>query len=197
MPSTIPLPASTIQPTLSAIPGPSTHPDSGGDVQRYLDAVVDEQVIVVNQRYIHEQYGPNKAFRTIIFTRLVAEVCRSLGIPYGAGSKQANKVTTASGPSISIDDVVVFLGHKSQGNQVIAPTTFGNHRSLHLRAMSCVQALEHRSDQLSQGDQTFLLLLRKLLFTEFGELNSLKPAQYGSLEEMKKRVKALQGALKK
>jgi hypothetical protein len=74
----------------------------------------------------------------------------------------------------------------------IAPTTFSNHRSLHLRARNAVGLLEAEGPGLKAGDREYVQNLKTLLETELVSLDVRKfnPSCLGSLAELTRRLKA-------
>ena len=100
-----------------------------------------------------------------------------------------------NGPRISITDIVLFYGAKSPSEFHPAPTTFGNHRSIYLRAKSCAVNLENRD--LSQDNQASLRTLKALIHTPLTELADVNPGAYGSLNAFKGQIRNLEKAYNK
>jgi hypothetical protein len=165
-------------------------PSLAQDVLNYLNARIDEEDILVYKRHVLEQRGGQGAYTILVFARLVERACEKLKIPYGTGSSMNKKQTTGNGPRISIADVVLFYSAKFPSDLAPAPSTFGNHRSIYLRAKTCMVNLENR--ELNQEDQTFLRSLRAIVHTPLAELAMVQPEAYGSLSAFRMRIDLLE-----
>ena len=167
------------------------------NVLQYLTAIVDAKYIRAYERHaLHHSYN-EKAFATMIFTRIVEEVCSQSGLPF-TGHSLTHKTPTMNGPAISLEDIIHFFGKNTptsfQGS-VTSPSTFKNHCTCYSRIQSCVRAIEIRHASLDEEEQAFLELLKKLLNTEYDKLNTLLPSQYGRLNEFQERVNVLNNKL--
>lgn len=167
-----------------------TRPSLGQDALNYLNARIDEEDIRVYKRHVLEQRGGQGAYTILVFARLVERACERLKIPYGTGSSINKRQKMGNGPHISIADVVLFYSAKFPSDLAPAPSTFGNHRSIYLRAKACMINLENR--ELTQEDQSFLQAVRAIVHTPLAELALVQPEGYGSLSAFRTRVDILE-----
>ncbi|KAF8337809.1 hypothetical protein F5887DRAFT_1077932 [Amanita rubescens] len=165
-------------------------PELNKDVLSYLNAVIDKEDLGVYQRHVFDQRAGQGAYPIIIFARLVEHACETLKITYSRGGSIHIPVKMGNGPSISIRDIVQFYRLKFPADLAPAPSTFGNHRSIYLRAKICVANLEKR--ELTEEDQTILRSLKEILLTPLNELAMVRAEAYGSLSAFKARVEKLE-----
>jgi hypothetical protein len=125
-------------------------------------------------------------------------ICSRIGIDYKSGTDRSYRSKTANGPSVSIDDVVLFLAQKMPAAYIrgrgskIAPSTFGNHRSWHLCAKACLTNLEGK-DLTNDLHARSLGLVKQLVLTGLTELDLLQPRVHGSWDAFTNRVTMLEG----
>lgn len=167
------------------------HPHLRPDALNYLNAKINEEDLRVYKRHVLEQRGQD-AYPIIIFARLVERACERLKIPYTTGSSPNRPHKMGNGPHISIADIVRFYGLKFPSDLAPAPSTFGNHRSIYLRAKHCIFNLENR--ELSPENQAALRTLKALVHTPLTELAKVHPEAYGSLNALKTLIKMLEKA---
>ena len=180
--------------------GPTSHQTRGDrprlsdEAHHYLNAMIKEEEIGVYKRHILELRHQG-AYPIVIFVRLVERACQRLKIPYGTGNAVHKQYKMGNGPRISIADIVLFYRARFPSDLAPAPTTFGNHRSIYLRAKSCIVNLENR--ELTQENQTLLRTLKALVHTPLTELANVHPEAYGSLNSFKAQIQVLEKAYDK
>ena len=167
------------------------HPRLRTEALHYLNARINEDDVGVYQRHVVEQRGQS-AYPIIIFARLVESACHRMKILFSTGSSMHKMRKMGNGPCISIADIVLFYGAKSPSEFNPAPSTFGNHRSIYLRAKSCVDNLENQD--LSQENQAAFRTLKALIHTPLTELANVNPGAYGSLNTFKRHIRNLENA---
>lgn len=160
------------------------------DAVNYLNARLDEKDFHVYKSHVLEQRGGQGAYPIIVFARLVESACDRLKIPFNTGSSITKPQKMPNGPRISIAIIVQFYRQKFPSDSTPAPSTFGNHRSIYLRAKTCMVNLENR--ELSIDDQTFSRSLKKIFRTPLTELAVVQPEEYGSLNAFKTRIETLE-----
>lgn len=170
---------------------------SSNALQLYLNAVVDKKYVRAYEDHALHRSLAEKAFATMIFSRIVEDVCSRVGVHF-TGQSLAYKVQTMNGPDVSLEDIIKFFGEKTPPGfpgSVTSPATFKNHRTCYMRVQSCVRVQEIRRANLNAEERAFLELLEKLLGTEFSQLSSLQASQYGRLKDFQERVNALSSKL--
>jgi hypothetical protein len=104
---------------------------------------------------------------------------------YGFKNNSATQVKQNNGPAVSINDIVMFMGN-------IAPKTFSNYKTNHLKALSSLTKLRAKArempDSLSEDAQLLFDHVKELLTTPLSGLHSLDPQRYMSAEKFRKRV---------
>jgi hypothetical protein len=138
-----------------------------------------------------------KAFATMIFSRIVEDVCSKVGVWF-TGQSLTYKMQTMNGPDISLEDIIKFFGEKTPPGfpgSVTSLATFKNHRMCYMRIQSCVRVQEICCTSLNVDECAFLELLEKLLDTEYSQLGTLQASQYGCLKDFQERVNALNNKL--
>ena len=140
------------------------------------------------EKHVLPHRGGTGAYPIIIFARLVESACKRIDIPYSTGSDRKKKHPASNGPMISRDDIVRFYGQKSASQLAIAPSTFDNHRSIHMRAKKCIGFLEKRDLSKQDEKNNFLRLLKKIIQTPLSELDTVPPEGLGSLNAFRARI---------
>ena len=163
----------------------------------YLEAVMDPEILQIFHMHVLRHRNTHRAFATIIQARLVQWLCNDIGINYETGNSRSYKFDTPHGQRVSLDDIVLFFVEKTPPSRVkgrgsaIAPSTFANHRSWHMRANARLIQLggKNITDELHKQS---LDLVKKLLLTDLSELNTLLPGEHGSWDHFKNRVMMLE-----
>jgi hypothetical protein len=177
-------------------PSQSSRPPSS-NLQLYLNAVVDQKFVHAYEDHALHCSLVKKAFATMIFSRIVEDVCSKVGVRF-TGQSLAYKMQAMNGPDISLEDIIKFFGEKTPPGfpgLVTSPATFKNHRTCYMHVQSCVRVQEIRRTNLNVDEHAFLELLEKLLDTEYSQLGTLQALQYGCLKDFQERVNALNNKL--
>jgi hypothetical protein len=116
-------------------------------ITKYLQETIPSSYNNYCKLLVFPNQAVNGTFAQVIFGWLVEEVCKCLDPPIRYGSKvnAALKVPQTSGPDISMNDVVMYLGN-------ITPKTFSNYKTIHMKALTTLT-------KLPLCDQHFLLNL--------------------------------------
>jgi hypothetical protein len=178
-------------------PSQSSRPPSSNLLQLYLNAVVDQKFVHAYEDHALHRSLVEKAFATMIFSRIVEDVCSKVGVQF-TGQSLAYKTQTMNGLDISLEDIIKFFGEKTPPGfpgLVTSPATFKNHRTCYMRVQSCVRVQEIRRANLNADERAFLELLEKLLDTEYSQLGTLQASQYGRLKDFQERVNTLNNKL--
>ena len=181
----------------------TARPQLTDEIFKYLVAMKIEENLRVYEHHVLREPGVGKVFSMMVFARLVETACEHIGIPYRDGVPVYQKNLVKHGIWMAcVDQVVLFYGQKlaARGynkDSAPAPSTFENHRSVHMRALRCLRTAEKGKGKGNLGDEheNFLRLLKELLRTPFDRLGEVDAEEYGSLKKFTDRVNGLLKAL--
>ena len=184
-------------PQVVQAPSPKSRLPSSNALQLYLDAVINKKYVHAYEDHALHCSLVEKAFATMIFSRIVEDVCSRVGVHFTSQSL-AYKVQTMNGPDVSLEDITKFFSEKTPPGfpgSVTSPATFKNHRTCYMWVQSCIQVQEVHHTNLNADEHAFLELLEKLLGTEYSQLDCLQASQYGCLKDFQERVNVLNSKL--
>jgi hypothetical protein len=151
----------------------------------YLKSAIPSEVskIVDEMAHLHSQHS---AFSQLALNRAVQHCCGLLNVPYGSHSNQATKCETPHRKSVSINDIIYYFNKQK-------PTTFGNHRGTHLKALITVKLLDTHEDVLEGKDAKFLKCLKDILTCEmsFQTWHDLDRSSLGLINSLKDWLKGI------
>ncbi|KAM6491533.1 hypothetical protein JOM56_007207 [Amanita muscaria] len=172
--------------TLMKAAGESGSGEKDNAACEYLETTIDSRHFATVNQHVRSQAGNScAAYAHLIFARIIEENCTRFHIPYKARCNQRTKVSSAHGAAICMNDIVCTFNF-------VAPTTFSNHQSLHLRAQSAVGLLEGGAPGLKAIDREYVQKLKILLETNLAclDVRKFSPSSLGSLAELTRRLKA-------
>jgi hypothetical protein len=180
----------------------TARPQLTDEISKYLVAMKIEDNLRIYEHLVLKQQGfRDRAFSVIVFARLVETACKHIGIPYRDGVPVYQKNVVKHGTWMAcVDQIVIFYGQKlaSWGYKDLAPapSTFENHRSLHMRALRCVRAADKGKGKEGLGEKSEALLssLKKILLTPLDRLDEVDD-KFPSLKQLNERVNKLLKAL--
>ena len=180
----------------------TARPQMTDEIYKYLVAMKIEENLHVYEHLVLKQPGVRgRVFSAILFARLVETACEHIGIPYRDRVPVYQKNMVKHGAWMAcVDQIVIFYGQKlaSWGYKEAAPapSTFENHRSLHMRALRCVRAANKGKGKESLGQESEALLrsLKEILLTPLDELHKVDD-EFPSLNKFTGSVKNLLQAL--
>jgi hypothetical protein len=166
-------------------------------VVNYLEAMIKPEDIVAFEKHVLPHRGGTGAYPIIVFARLVESACQRINIPYSTGNDRKKKHQATNGPLISRDDIVLFYGLKRPSEFRIAPSTFANHRSIHMRAQKCIGLLEKKDLSKEEEKKNLLRLLKDIIQTPLRELGRVSSEGLGSLNMFKGRIEKVDRLVEK
>ncbi|KAF8325299.1 hypothetical protein F5887DRAFT_1085618 [Amanita rubescens] len=184
----------------------TARPQLTDEISKYLIAMKIEENLRVYEHHVLQQPGVGTVFSTIVFARLVEAACERIGIPYRDRVPVYQKNLVKHGAWMAcVDQIVLFYGQKlaswGYNDSAPAPSTFENHRSLHMRALRCLRTAEKGKGKESLGEESEALLrsLKEILLTpldRLDEVDAVFPSLYNFNGSVNKLLKALGGKAK-
>lgn len=156
-------------------------------LKQYLQDTIPTIYIDYCSSLVFPNQGTHSTFAQIIFVRLVDEACGHMNpqLRYGFKNNGAIKYEQLEGPAVSINDIVMFMGN-------IAPKTFSNYKTFHLKALTALKKLRQQTrdepNSLSTDAKILFDHINELLTTPLNKLAAFDPQKYMTTEKFKKRL---------
>lgn len=156
-------------------------------VKEYLQVNIPTMYTDYCKSLVFPNQGTHSTFAQVVFGRLVDEACKHMNPPlkYGFKNNGATKFEQLHGPAVSVNDIAMYMGN-------IAPKTFSNYKTVHLKALTSLKKLREKAreepDSLSADANILFDHVKDLLTTPLDGLKSLDPEKYMSTTKFKKGV---------